>query len=160
MNQIVYRPIGVIHSPYKEQLGTPIQPAYAGDVRGRVVVFEPYADALADLAGFAYVWLLYHLDRAKPYAGARVIPYRDDRERGLFATRAPSRPNPIGMSVVRLVSVHDDTLVVEGLDTLDGTMLLDIKPYVPAFDAHPDAKAGWFDEARAGRDAADDRFAR
>jgi tRNA-Thr(GGU) m(6)t(6)A37 methyltransferase TsaA len=154
------RPIGVIHSPYREQAGTPIQPVYAGATRGQVVVFEDYRGALADLAGFDRVWLIYHLDRARPYAGPLVVPYRDDRERGLFATRAPSRPNPIGMSAVTLVAVEGDGLCVEGIDVLDGTPLLDIKPYVPAFDAYPAARAGWFDLERRGRTTADARFER
>ena len=157
---VSYRVIGVIRSPHEAQAGTPIQPVFAGGVRGQVIVFDAYRDALADLPGFERVWLLYHLDRAKPYAGPRVVPYRDDRERGLFATRAPTRPNPIGMSVVKLVAVEGDVLEVEGIDVLDGTPLLDIKPYVPAFDAYAAARAGWFDEVQGGRTTADERFAR
>jgi tRNA-Thr(GGU) m(6)t(6)A37 methyltransferase TsaA len=157
---VSYLPIGVIRSPHAAQAGTPIQPAFAGGARGRVVVFDDYREALADLEGFERVWLLYHLDRAKPYAGPRVVPYRDTHERGVFATRVPSRPNPIGLSVVTLVAVEGDELVVEGIDVLDGTPLLDLKPYVPAFDAYPEARAGWFDDAQGGRTTADARFAR
>jgi tRNA-Thr(GGU) m(6)t(6)A37 methyltransferase TsaA len=160
MSEIVYQPIGVIHSPHMQQAGTPIQPTYATDVRGQVVVYDEYAGALADLDGFDHIWLLYHFDRAKPYGSARIVPYRDDRARGLFATRVPSRPNPIGMSVVKLISVESNTVVVEGIDVLDGTMLLDIKPYVAAFDAHPEANAGWLAEARCGSHTADERFSR
>jgi tRNA-Thr(GGU) m(6)t(6)A37 methyltransferase TsaA len=158
MTDITYHPIGVIQSPFKQQQGTPIQPAYAGPVRGRIVIAEPYRAALADLAGFERVWLLYDFDRAGPFV-PKVTPYRDSHERGLFATRAPTRPNRIGISAVKLVAVESDGIVVEEIDVLDGTPLLDIKPYVPAFDSYPQAKAGWFDETQGGRTQADNRFA-
>ena len=143
MKDITYHPIGVIHSPFKEQQGTPIQPVYAGPVQGRIVLAEPYRAALADLAGFERVWLLYDFDRAGPFA-AKVKPYRDIQERGLFATRAPTRPNRIGISAVKLVSDESDGIVVEEIDVLDGTPLLDIKPYVPDFDAQTDVRTGWY----------------
>lgn len=123
-----------------------------------MAVFEPFLDALADLAGFERLWLLYHLDRAAAFK-PRVVPYRDTVERGLFATRSPSRPNPIGLSAVRLISVERDGLLVEGLDVLDETPLLDIKPYVPEFDSHPSSKAGWFESALK-TERADGRFER
>jgi tRNA-Thr(GGU) m(6)t(6)A37 methyltransferase TsaA len=159
-DEVLFRPIGRIHSPFTEQAGTPIQPTFAGPVRGRIQIDEPYRAALADLEGFDRVWLVYHFDRARAFV-PKVIPYRDSsQERGLFATRAPARPNPIGMSAVRLVRIESDGIVVEEIDVLDGTPLLDLKPYVPAFDAYPAAKAGWLDEARDGREQADDRFVR
>ena len=151
------RPIGVIHSPYREPQGTPIQPAFGGDVRGEVEVFDEYAEALDDLEGFERIWLIFWLHRARPHR-LRVVPYRDTEERGLFATRAPSRPNPIGLSVVRLVGREGNRLLVEGLDILDGTPLLDIKPYVPKIDAHSGSKAGWFDAKSSTREVADGRF--
>jgi tRNA (adenine37-N6)-methyltransferase len=156
VNEIVLRPIGVIHTPHGEQAGTPIQPAYAQGVRGTVTLLDEYADALADLSGFERIWLLYQFDRAGAWK-PRVVPYRDVVERGLFATRAPTRPNPIGMSVVRLLSVESNVLEVEGVDMLDGTPLLDLKPYVPEFDAHPESRAGWLDGG-ALRTQADGRF--
>jgi tRNA-Thr(GGU) m(6)t(6)A37 methyltransferase TsaA len=157
MPDITYHPIGVIHSPFREQAGTPIQPAFAGPARGRVAIDVAYREALADLAGFERVWLIYHFDRAGPFA-PRVTPYLDSQPRGLFATRAPARPNRIGVSAVKLMAVEADGLVVEGIDVLDGTPLLDVKPYVPAFDVFPTARAGWLDAARSGRTQADARF--
>ncbi len=155
--EIVFRPIGVIHSPHQAPAGTPIQPAYADQFEGEVVVDPELEPALADLEEFDRIWLIYHFDRAGAFRPA-VVPYRDTRPHGLFATRAPSRPNQIGMSVVRLLGRDRNVLRVAGLDILDRTPLLDIKPYVPAFDAHPESRAGWLDQRRADRREADDRF--
>jgi tRNA-Thr(GGU) m(6)t(6)A37 methyltransferase TsaA len=154
---VTLTPIGVIRSPHDTAAGTPIQPAYAGDVEGQVIVDEKYEEALADLEGFERAWLIYFFDRAGAYC-PRVVPYRDTREHGLFATRSPCRPNPIGLSVVRLIVRERNVLTVAGIDVLDGTPLLDIKPYAPEFDAHPDSGAGWLDERRNERTVADDRF--
>ena len=151
------RPIGVIRSPFHEPKGTPIQPAFAAGARGEVVVDDEYADALADLEGFERIWLLYWLDRSGPWK-PRVVPYRDTVEHGLFATRSPNRPNPIGLSAVRLLARTGNVLRVADLDVLDGTPLLDLKPYVPRFDAHPSSRAGWFDANGEDREVADDRF--
>jgi len=150
-------PIGVIRTPFSAADGTPIQPAYAEDIEGEVEVDEAFAEGLADVEGFERIWLIYALDRAA--AGElRVVPYRDVTARGIFATRSPSRPNGIGMSAVRLVSRDGRRLRVADLDILDGTPLLDIKPYVPAFDAYPGARAGWFDQRPDARTKADGRF--
>jgi tRNA-Thr(GGU) m(6)t(6)A37 methyltransferase TsaA len=154
---ILMRPIGTIRSPHKAASGTPIQPAYARGAQGEVVVDDALLAALDDLEGFERIWLVYCFDRAAPFK-PRVVPYRDTREHGLFATRSPCRPNPIGMSVVHLVAREGNVLRVRGVDVLDGTPLLDIKPYVPEFDAHPSSKAGWLDERRADREVADERF--
>ena len=154
---ISFTPIGVIHSPFKEQKGTPIQPRFARDARGEVHVDKAYVDALADLEGFERIWLLFHIHRAGGWRPA-VVPYRDTVKRGLFATRAPSRPCPIGLSAVRLLSIVGNVLTVEGLDVLDGTPLIDIKPYVPTFDAYPDSRAGWFDQSASRSEQADERF--
>lgn len=151
------RSIGVINTPFKEQIGTPIQPRFARGTEGFVEIFAPYVEALVDIAGFERIWLLFLLDKARPWQ-PRVIPYRDTVERGLFATRAPSRPNPIGLSVVRLLGSDGNILKVRDLDILDGTPLLDIKPYVPEFDAYPYSKAGWLGELRQDRREADGRF--
>lgn len=151
--------IGVIRSPFAAQAGTPIQPATAGLAAGRVELFPQYAEALSDLDGFERIWLVYAFDRAGPWA-PRVVPYRDTVLRGLFATRAPTRPNPIGLSVVRLVAVRGAVLEVQGVDVLDGTPLLDIKPYVPEFDAFPDSGAGWLAPGRSAVGTADGRFGR
>ena len=118
---------------------------------------DRFADALDDIEGFERVWLIYWMDRVVAFQ-PRVVPYRDTREHGLFATRSPCRPNPIGLSVVRLLSREAGVLHVADVDMLDGTPLLDIKPYVPEFDAHPSAKAGWFETGGVDRRVADGRF--
>lgn len=151
------QPIGIIRSQHTSADGTPIQPTYAEQLEGEVVVYESFAAALADIEGFERIWIIYCFDRSGPFKH-RVVPYRDTREHGLFATRAPSRPNPIGMSVVRLLGREDNVLRVRGIDILDSTPLIDIKPYVPEFDAYPDSKAGWLDERHEDRREADERF--
>ncbi len=151
------RPIGVIHSPHKQATGTPIQAALAAGVAGTVEVFPEYAAGLRDLDGFERIWLVYWFDRASP-ANMTVKPYLDSREHGLFATRAPSRPNPIGLSPVRLARVEGNIPHVDSLDILDGTPLLDIKPYVPKFDAFEVQRVGWLAEACADQTLADGRF--
>jgi len=150
-------PIGVVRTPFAEGAGTPIQPAFAAGAEGRVELDPDWAPALQDLEGFERVWLLVWLHRARP-PRLRVVPYRDTVERGLFATRAPSRPNPIGLSCVRLLGVEGSTLRVADVDLLDGTPVLDVKPYVPEFDAYPAARAGWLEGEGSGRTHADARF--
>jgi len=150
-------PIGVIHSPFTEARGTPIQPAFADGAEGTVDVAEPLAEGLKDLDGFERIWLLYWFDRAAP-ARLTVTPFRDTEARGVFATRAPCRPNPIGMSAVRLLRVEGHTLHVADIDVLDGTPLLDIKPYAPQFDCYDVSRSGWLGRAGRGRTLADDRF--
>jgi tRNA-Thr(GGU) m(6)t(6)A37 methyltransferase TsaA len=161
MDDVVYRPIGVIHSPHKDPEGMPIQPRAALGVQGRVEVFPEFAEGLADLSGFSHIHLLYHLHRV---AGVRltVVPFLDTKPRGVFATRAPSRPNPLGLSVVRLREVRGQTLLVENLDVLDDTPLLDIKPYAPALDHWEVDSIGWLtDKDLAAPEAqSDDRFSK
>jgi tRNA-Thr(GGU) m(6)t(6)A37 methyltransferase TsaA len=152
-----FKPIGVIHSPFTKAEGTPIQPIYAEGTEGTVEIFPEFGDGLVDLDGFERVWLIYLFDRASP-AKLKIVPFRDSVERGVFATRAPSRPNPIGLSVVRLLSVDGMTLGVADIDILDGTPLLDIKPYVPRVDSYPDSRAGWWDSRTIDRKNADGRF--
>lgn len=135
--------IGQIHSLHREATGTPIQPRWATGIEGTVEVFPQFAAGVRDLDGFERIWLLYWCDRARE-AQLEVVPYRDTQKRGVFATRATSRPNPIGLSCVRLLGVEDATLRVAELDILDGTPLLDIKPYVPDFDAFSVARLGWY----------------
>ncbi|MBN2266120.1 MAG: tRNA (N6-threonylcarbamoyladenosine(37)-N6)-methyltransferase TrmO [Candidatus Aminicenantes bacterium] len=153
------KPIGIIHSPFKKAEGTPIQPPGGGGVRGTVEVFKPYRAGLKDLDGFSHVILIYEFHRSRGF-DLEVVPFMDTEVRGLFATRAPNRPNPIGLSVVRLKKVAGGTLHVRDLDVLDGTPLLDIKPYVPAFDAPARARTGWLEKARkrVRRRRADGRF--
>ncbi len=145
---IEYSPIGIIHSPFNDPAGMPIQPTAATGIAGTVEVFEQFRDGLKDLDGFTYIFLLYHLHRASGFA-LQVVPFLDIEERGLFATRAPRRPNALGLSIVRLCQVDGTILHLENVDILDGTPLLDIKPYVPRFDFFPDARSGWLQEAGA-----------
>ena len=142
-------PIGVIHSPYTDPTGMPIQPNGARGIRGTVEIFPEYAGGLSDLDGFSRVILIYIFHRSGSY-NLKVTPFLDTTARGVFATRAPKRPNPIGLSVVRLIEVQDRTLIIEDVDILDGTPLLDIKPYVPEFDAYPDASCGWLETTAHG----------
>ena len=155
--QVTARVIGVIRTPFTEPAGTPIQSVYGENTEGQVLLYEPYAAALDDIEGFDRLWLIYWMDRVSEFK-PRIIPYRDDREHGLFATRSPSRPNPIGMSVVRLLRREGSILCIADIDMLDGSRLLDIKPYIPAFDSHPVSRAGWVDTCRVDRRTADDRF--
>ncbi|MBP1610200.1 MAG: tRNA-Thr(GGU) m(6)t(6)A37 methyltransferase TsaA [Acidobacteria bacterium] len=155
--QVTARVIGVIRTPFTEPAGTPIQTVYGENIEGQVLLYEPYAAALDDIEGFDRLWLIYWMDRVNEFK-PRIIPYRDDREHGLFATRSPGRPNPIGMSVVRLLRHEGSILYIADIDMLDGTRLLDIKPYVPAFDSHPVSRAGWVDTCRVDRRRADNRF--
>ena len=135
-------PIGIIHSPHKEAEETPIQPVYARGIEGTAEIFPAYIDGLRDLEGFSHIYLLYHFHKARP-AKLIVKPFLEDTPRGVFATRAPCRPNPIGFSVVRLVKIEGHVLRLEDVDVLDGTPLLDIKPYVSRFDHRENVRCGW-----------------
>ncbi len=157
--EITLEPIGIIQSPFTRQAGTPIQPRFAADVKASAVIDERYADGLYRLEGFERIWLLTWLDRGAP-ARLRLKPYRADIECGVFATRAPSRPNPIGLSCVRLVRIEGTTLHFSEVDLLDGTPLLDIKPYSPRFDSYPDACEGWLTDTDGAGGSADERFER
>lgn len=143
----VFQPIGQIRSPFSRRNETPIQP-YRSQAGGRVELLPEYEGGLQDLEGFSYVILLYVFHRADAGYDLTVTPFLDSEPKGLFATRYPRRPNPIGLSVVRLTRREGRVLHVDGIDVLDGTPLLDIKPYAPPFDAHPDADFGWL-EGRA-----------
>jgi tRNA-Thr(GGU) m(6)t(6)A37 methyltransferase TsaA len=144
VNEIKYKPIGVIHSPFKEPKGTPIQPAGAKGIEGTVEVFPEYAEGIKDVEGFSHIILIYHFHLSKG-ASLRVKPYMDSEARGIFATRAQGRPNPIGISIVRLIGVDANILHIQDVDIVDGTPLLDIKPYVPEFDIRGAEKIGWLE---------------
>lgn len=162
MVQMILKPIGVIHTPFSQSAGAPIQPCMAAGTKGVVEIFAEYTEGLKDLHGFDRVWLVYWCDRASE-PRLSVKPYMDDAERGVFATRAPSRPNPIGLSNVRLLEVGKARLRVAELDILDGTPLLDVKPYVPRFDSYPVDRCGWLDKKEMkmlDRVTADGRFQR
>ena len=145
--KIENHPIGIIHSPFTELSGMPIQPAGAAGVEGTVEVFSKYKDGLKDLEGFSHIIILYHFHQSKGFK-LHVVPFMDSTPRGVFATRAPKRPNPIGLSVIKLQKIQDNILYVENVDILDGTPLLDIKPYVPEFDEQTEVRTGWLEEAR------------
>jgi len=142
---ITLQPVGVIRSPHRTLQEIPIQPVYAEGVRGQAELLPELSDGLRDLEGFSHIWLVYWFHRASP-PRLLVQPYVDDEKRGIFATRAPCRPNPIGFSVVRLVSREKNVLQLEDVDVLDGTPLLDIKPYITRFDQREDARCGWQDD--------------
>ncbi len=142
MDLITFRPIGIISTPFKESKGTPIQPRAAQGAAGTVKVFPEYCQGLQDLDGFSHIFLLYHFHHCREFS-LLVKPFLDEVQRGVFATRAPARPNPIGLSLVRLDRVENDTLQVRDVDMLDGTPLLDIKPFVPQFDTRDHTRIGW-----------------
>ena len=153
MERLTLDPVGIIHSEHHEPQRTPIQPVCADGSRGRVEIFTQYAGALDDIEGFSHLHLIYWLHRAAEIAGSiagpsplKVMPFLDDVPRGVFATRAPVRPNPLGLSVVRLLERRGAELLVEDLDVLDGTPLLDIKPYVESFDLRLGTRGGWTEQ--------------
>jgi tRNA-Thr(GGU) m(6)t(6)A37 methyltransferase TsaA len=156
---IELKPIGTIHSPFKELCGMPIQPAGAADVKGTIEVFEEFREGLKDLDGFSHLILLYHFHQSKGF-DLSVVPFLDKENRGLFSTRAPRRPNPVGLSIVQLDKVEDLVLHINNVDILDGTPLLDIKPYVPDFDVQAGVRTGWLDKtSKAVSDKkSDERF--
>jgi tRNA (adenine37-N6)-methyltransferase len=146
MMEFVMRPIGIIHSPFTDKNHMPIQSARSQAI-GHVQVDQQFSDGLQDIEGFSHLILLYAFHSSSGYT-LRVKPFLDDQIRGLFSTRYPNRPNPIGLSVVELVSRHDHVLEIQGVDVLDGTPLLDIKPYVPEFDVRTPARTGWLAHQR------------
>jgi tRNA-Thr(GGU) m(6)t(6)A37 methyltransferase TsaA len=146
-------PIGVVRSPFTEKMQAPRQPGVAQSADGAVELFpgRDFEHALEDLATFRYIWIIFWFDRAEGWR-PKVLPPRSEKRRGVFATRSPHRPNPIGMSLVELTGISGLTLAVKGLDLLEGTPVLDIKPYIPYADSRPDADHGWLDEASSQRD--------
>jgi tRNA-Thr(GGU) m(6)t(6)A37 methyltransferase TsaA len=143
--EICYRPIGVVHSPFTDIAGMPIQPLGATDIAGSIEIFPEFLEGLLDLDGFSHLILLYHFHRVQE-ARLTVTPFLDSHPHGVFATRAPKRPNPIGLSVVKLLGIEHNILHISHIDILDGTPLLDIKPYVPEFDQHPVERTGWLEQ--------------
>lgn len=140
--EFMMKPIGIIHSPFTDKVQTPIQPTRSQAV-GQVEVFPEFTQGLQGLEGFSHIILLYAFHQSNGY-NLLVQPFLDDQLHGLFATRHPCRPNPLGLSVVRLLARRENILEIEGVDVLDGTPLLDIKPYVPDFDVQIDVKTGWY----------------
>jgi tRNA-Thr(GGU) m(6)t(6)A37 methyltransferase TsaA len=140
--EIIMRPIGVIHTPFTEKEQTPIQASRSQTI-GTVEIDQKYKQGLQDLEGFSHIILLYVFHNSSGYS-LRIKPFLDHKERGLFATRYPYRPNPIGISIVELLSLNDNKLTVQGIDVLDNTPLLDIKPYMSDFDERKNARVGWY----------------
>lgn len=156
---INYSPIGIIRTPYQQVQGMPIQNVNARGIQGRIELNAQYKDGLEDLIGFSHLILIYHFHLINK-VNLKPIPFLDGAPHGLFATRAPSRVNPIGLSVVRLISIDDFLITVEDIDVLDNTPILDIKPYIPAFDSVTDASIGWYADRmdKLPQTKADDRF--
>ena len=142
MKAIRYKSIGVIHTPFKDIKGMPIQPMGARGIQGIVQIEPEYVQGVQDLEGFSHLILIYHFHLSEGYS-LQVKPFMDDVLHGVFATRAPKRPNPIGISIVKLIKVEGGTLHIEDVDIVDGTPLLDIKPYVPEFDSQKAERIGW-----------------
>ncbi|MBU0994492.1 MAG: tRNA (N6-threonylcarbamoyladenosine(37)-N6)-methyltransferase TrmO [Proteobacteria bacterium] len=153
------KPIGIIHSPFTDIENMPIQPKGASDVEGTITLYEPYVKGLDDLDGFSHIYLLYLFHKADKVR-LSVIPFMDTKERGVFATRSPLRPNHIGISIVQLTGINGPVLSVRGIDVLDGTPLLDIKPYIENFDLVKNSRSGWMMASHkdVSRKRSDDRF--
>ena len=161
MSTIEFKSIGIIRSPFKKLKGMPIQPIGARGIKGKIELDEEYTEGLNDLEGFSHIILIYHLHLSKGHSLA-VKPFLDTEKRGIFATRAPKRPNPIGLSVVRLEKIDRNKIYISDVDIVDGTPLLDIKPYIPNFDKNKDDEVsiGWFEDKQhnAVDKKSDDRF--
>ena len=158
--KIAYTPIGYFHSPFTEIKGMPIQPIGASGITGTIDVLPEYSEGLKDLEGFSHVFVLYHLHQIVGF-DLMVKPFLDTNRHGIFATRSPKRPNPIGLSVMRLTGVAGNSVRLEGVDVLDQTPVIDIKPYVADFDHCYAERAGWFEgkSTRAVHHRSDERFA-
>jgi len=141
-NKITYTPIGTIHSPFTKPEGMPIQPSAGQGIKGYILVHEEFVEGLEDLSGFSHIYLLFHLHQSDSYR-LKVTPFLDDKLRGVFSTRAPKRPNPIGLSLVKLMRIKGNRLDIENMDMIDGTPLLDIKPYVPEMEDASQIRLGW-----------------
>lgn len=159
MNEITFEPIGTIHSPFDNLYGMPIQPSAAQGVRGHILINEDLTDGLADLDGFSHIYLLFHLHLSQSY-DLKVVPFLDDQPRGVFSTRAPKRPNPIGLSVVKLIRITRNRIDIENVDIINGTPLLDIKPFVPQMEDAGHCEVGWLSEhlKDINRKKSDQRF--
>lgn len=149
--------IGIIKTAFPEPTGTPIQPNFAKNSLGIIEINEKYLPALKDLDGFSHIWLIYFFHKASPYQET-VIPFRDIISHGVLATRAPTRPNQIGISVVKLDRIESNKIFISNVDIVNESPLLDIKPYVPSFDSRPNATSGWLEQNANSRKVADSRF--
>ncbi|HII96008.1 MAG TPA: tRNA (N6-threonylcarbamoyladenosine(37)-N6)-methyltransferase TrmO [Candidatus Methanofastidiosum sp.] len=141
MKKICYTPIGIVHSEFKEKTNVPIQSVFSNN-KGVIEIFPEFSDGLKDIGGFSHIFLIYHFHLSKGFS-LKVTPFLDDVERGIFSTRAPKRPNNIGLSILKIEGVEGNKIMVSGIDIIDKTPVLDIKPYVSHFDYRPDVKDGW-----------------
>jgi tRNA (adenine37-N6)-methyltransferase len=141
----LFRSIGTIQSPFKQPKGTPIQPTAAEGVEGKIILEPSYIEGLKDLEGFSHIIVLYFFHKSGDFS-LSVKPFMDDTSHGVFATRASARPNAIGLSILKLIRIEKNVLCVSDMDIVDGTLLLDIKPYVPAFDARNNVRVGWLEK--------------
>ena len=141
-NKIEYKIIGTIYTPFNEISGMPIQPSGAENYLGRIELKPEYKNGLMDIDGFSHIVLLYHLHEVKDFK-LSVIPFMDKTEHGIFATRSPRRPNPIGISTVQLLKVEDNILFIKDVDMLNETPLLDIKPFYQKYDNRENTRSGW-----------------
>jgi tRNA-Thr(GGU) m(6)t(6)A37 methyltransferase TsaA len=159
VDEFAYAPIGIIRTPFRNVEGVPIQSSGAIGIKGKIELKREFVSGLKDLDGFSHIILIYHFHRSKGYS-LEVVPFLDDKPRGLFSTRAPKRPNPIGISVVKLLRIDAHILEIENVDMVDGTPLLDIKPYVSEFDWVEGEKKGWLSGAihKAKEKRSDSRF--
>ena len=157
--KIWFEPIGIIHTPFAEPTGMPIQPAGGREITGTVEIYPEFADGLMDIEGFSRIMLIYHFHRSRT-CRLQLVPFLDTRPHGVFSTRAPNRPNPIGISIVSLMGREGTCLQISGVDMLDETPLLDIKPYLPECDAFCSERTGWFpsEGAHFTTTRSDDRF--
>ncbi len=144
MEEIKLNPIGVVHSPFKEPSGVPKDSIDGMNYQGTVEIFPQYKDGLKDLDGFSHIIILFYFHKSEYY---HLIskPYLDDHPRGVFATRSPHRPNLIGLSVVKLLRIDDNIIYVRGIDMIEGTPVLDIKPYIPEFESNEGIIIGWLE---------------
>ena len=145
VNQIIYKPIGIIYSPFKSIEGVPIQPAGADGIKGKIKVYKKYLNGLMNLEGFSHIILLYHFHLSRGYS-LKVIPFLKNQEKGVFATRAPKRPNQIGISVVKINKIEGNIINISNIDIINGTPLIDIKPYASFFDNVKNEKNGWLSQ--------------
>lgn len=156
---IIFKPVGVVESRFEQQSGTPIQGKMAPEEVACIRIHDEFVAGLKDLEHFSHIYVFFKFDRA---SGSKLLvkPYLDNIERGVFATRSPLRPNPLGMTIVRLERIEGNCLHVSGVDILNGSPVIDIKPYIPDFDQHQPEKIGWYQEKgqKSGIVLADDRF--
>lgn len=159
MESITFRPIGILKTPFDLPADMPIQPLSSKGAKGKAIVFPEFSDGLYDLDGFTHVIVIYYMHRVRRQE-LIVTPFFDTSPHGVFATRAPVRPNPLGISVLELEKIDGNTLYLLNVDMLNGSPLIDIKPYMPDFDSFPSAKAGWYDkiESKPESPRSDNRF--